>query len=159
MGDDMDSGTDDDGPRSGFVEGDVLVERDNVIEGSFTKKGDEVAADGKKDEYDIDVENKGGGTGDGECYAKKRSCGHRVVTELIMEKAKDRNEQMKENPSTEENLSSTVVDHPDIDFLLQSHRLGRSLVGGSRFIGSEKALEFPSFRLHTLEVSILNTPS
>jgi hypothetical protein len=46
---------------------------------------------------------------------------------------------MKENPSTEEQLSSTVVDHPDIDFLLQSHGLGRSL-GRSRFIGSEKAL-------------------
>jgi hypothetical protein len=140
MGDDMDGCTDDDGPCSGFVEGDVLIERDNVIEGGFAKKGDEVAADGKKDEDDIDVENKGGGTGDGECYAKKGSCDLRVVTELIMEKAQYSNEQMKENPSTEEKLSSTVVDHPDIDSLLQSHRLGRSLGGRSRFIGSEKAL-------------------
>jgi hypothetical protein len=136
----MDGGTDDDGPSGGFVEGNVLVEWDDVVKGSSAKKGDEVAADGKEDEDDIDMENKGSGTGDGEGYAKKRPCDIRVVTELIMEEAQDSDEQMKENPNTEENMSSTVVDHPEIDFMLEIHRGGRSLLGGSRFIGSEKAL-------------------
>jgi hypothetical protein len=136
----MDCGTNDDGPCSGFVEGNVLVEGDNIIKGGSTKQGNEVAADGEKDEDNIDVENKGSGTSDGECYPEERSCDLRIVTELIMEKSQDSNKQMKENPNSGENLSSTVVDHPEIDFLLQIHRLRWSLLGGSRFTGSEKTL-------------------
>jgi hypothetical protein len=47
----------DDGPSSGHMEFDAIVEGDNVIERRLAKKGDKVAANGEEDESDIDMEN------------------------------------------------------------------------------------------------------
>jgi hypothetical protein len=55
--------TGNDRPCRGLVEGDVLVKRNDVVEGGAAQDGDEVAADGKEDEDDIDVENECGRTG------------------------------------------------------------------------------------------------
>lgn len=55
----------DDGPGGCLMEGDVLVEWDDIVEGGETQSRDEVAADGKQDEDDIDMEDESGSTGDG----------------------------------------------------------------------------------------------
>jgi hypothetical protein len=65
VSDHVDDSADDDRPGSGFVEGDVLVKGDDLVERCATEEGDKVAADGEQDEDDIDVQDKGSGTGDG----------------------------------------------------------------------------------------------
>jgi hypothetical protein len=65
VGDDVDDGEKDDGPCGGLVEGDVLVKGDDVAQGGNTEEGDKVAADGEEDERGIDVQDQGGGAGNG----------------------------------------------------------------------------------------------
>ncbi len=55
----------DDRPCRGLVKGDVLVERDDMIEGCAAEEGDKVAADGEKDEDDVDMKDESSGAGDG----------------------------------------------------------------------------------------------
>jgi hypothetical protein len=63
MGNDVHHGTDNNGPGCGNVEGEVLVKGNDLVERGAAEEGDEVAADGKKDEYDIDVQDHGSRTG------------------------------------------------------------------------------------------------
>ena len=70
MCDDVDNGTNDDSPTCGFVEGDVLVKRNDFIQGGAANEGDEVAADGEEDEGDVDMETEGSGTSDS-CTRKR----------------------------------------------------------------------------------------
>ena len=63
MGNDVHHGADDNGPGRGNVEGEVLVKGNNLVERGAAEEGDEVAADGKKDENDIDVQDQGSRTG------------------------------------------------------------------------------------------------
>jgi hypothetical protein len=65
MGEDVHDGADDNGPGCGYVQGDILVKGDDLVKRGAAEEGDEVAADGKEDEDDIDVEDEGGRTGDG----------------------------------------------------------------------------------------------
>jgi hypothetical protein len=51
----MYEGPEDDGPASGLVEGDVFVERNEVVKGRATEEGDEVTADREENEDDVDV--------------------------------------------------------------------------------------------------------
>lgn len=60
-----------DGPAGGLVEGDVLVERDDVVQRGAPEHGDEVPADGQEDERGIDVQDERCRTGDG--WSWKRS--------------------------------------------------------------------------------------
>lgn len=62
---DVDGGADDDGPCGRLVKGDVLVEGDDIVERGAAEERDEVAADGKEDEDDVDVEDERGGTCNG----------------------------------------------------------------------------------------------
>lgn len=55
VGGNMDDCEHDHGPRRRFVEGDVFVERNELIQWGPTKEGDEITTDGQKDEYDIGV--------------------------------------------------------------------------------------------------------
>lgn len=50
---DVDEG-EDDRPGDRFVESNVLVERDGVVERCASEEGDEVAADGEEDEGQVD---------------------------------------------------------------------------------------------------------
>lgn len=61
----VNTGADDDGPRSGLVKGDILVEGNDIVKGRAAQEGDEIAADGEEDEYHINMQNKCGATGDG----------------------------------------------------------------------------------------------
>ena len=65
VGDNVDNREDDDGPGDGLVERDVLVEGDERVQGRAPEERDEVAADGEKDERDIDVEHERSRTRDG----------------------------------------------------------------------------------------------
>ena len=65
VGGNVDNREEDHGPRSCFVEGDVFVKRNELVQWCPTKKGDEIATDGQKDENDIGVENESGRTSDG----------------------------------------------------------------------------------------------
>lgn len=53
---------DNDGPCCRFVKGDVLVERDEIVERRTTQQGYEVAANRKENEDDINMENECGGS-------------------------------------------------------------------------------------------------
>lgn len=59
---DVDKRPPDNGPGGRLVEGDVLVERNVVVEGRLADEGNEVAADRQQDEDHIDVENERSGT-------------------------------------------------------------------------------------------------
>lgn len=58
VGNSVDPREEDNGPSGGDVEGDVLVELDDSVERSLTGQGDERAADGEKDQSDVDVEHQ-----------------------------------------------------------------------------------------------------
>ena len=65
VGGDVHKGAKDDGPCSSFVEGDVLIEGNVVVQRGTTQERDEIAADGQKNKYNVDMEDEGSGTGDG----------------------------------------------------------------------------------------------
>lgn len=51
----MNDSANDDRPGSGLMEGEVLVKGDDVVQRCATEEGDEIAADGEKDEDDINM--------------------------------------------------------------------------------------------------------
>lgn len=57
---DMHDSADDNRPGGGLMEGDVLVKGNELVKGCATKERDEIAADGEKDEDDINMQDKGG---------------------------------------------------------------------------------------------------
>jgi hypothetical protein len=63
---DMDEGPEDDRPSRGLVECDITVERNDTIEWSPSKDGDEIAANRKKDKSSVNVKN--------ECCCTSSSC-------------------------------------------------------------------------------------
>jgi len=109
---DVDDSPNDNGPCGGFVEGDALVEGNDLAEGRAAEEGDEIAADGEENENDVDVKNQGSGASDDVCGPIICASVHQIVFELVIDSAKGSNEQMKENPNREEQLSTTFVDHP-----------------------------------------------
>jgi len=58
MREDVHGRADDDGPGGGLVEGDVLVEWDDIVERGATQHRDKVAANGEEDKDDIDMEDQ-----------------------------------------------------------------------------------------------------
>ena len=52
---DMHDSTNDNRPGGGLMEGDVLVKGNELVKGCATEQRDEIAADGEKDEADIDM--------------------------------------------------------------------------------------------------------
>ena len=63
VGSNMDRGEDDDGPCGCDVEFDVIVERDDIVQGRLAEERDEVSANWEKNEDDIEMEDECGGTG------------------------------------------------------------------------------------------------
>ena len=71
MREDVDCGEEDDGPCGSLVEGDVFVERNDVVQGRPPEERDEIATDWEENEDDVDVKNQGCGTSDGYSREKK----------------------------------------------------------------------------------------
>ena len=65
MGEGVNERPEDDGPGGGLVEGDVLVEGNDVVQRGPAQHGDEVPAYREQDEGDVDMENESGSTSDG----------------------------------------------------------------------------------------------
>ena len=65
MGDDVHDSPEDHGPCCSFVECDILIEGDDLIERRATKHRYKIATDRKEDEYHIHVKNESSRTGDG----------------------------------------------------------------------------------------------
>jgi len=84
--------------------------------------------------------------------AKRRAGGSEVILQLVVQKAKDSDEEVKEDPDEEKKALSTLVDHPAVPFLPERFRLvdHRSYRDGG--IESLEALEAATFRLVALEV-------
>ena len=51
----MHDSADDDRPGGGLMEGEVFVKGDDVVKGCATEEGYKIAADGEKDEDNIDM--------------------------------------------------------------------------------------------------------
>lgn len=62
---DVDTCEEDHRPGRSLVKGEILVERNDMVEGCTAEEGDKVAADGEKDEDDVDVEDESSGAGNG----------------------------------------------------------------------------------------------
>ena len=58
VGKNVDGRADNDGPGGSLVEGDILVEGDDVVQRCATQNRNEVPADRQEDEDDIDMENE-----------------------------------------------------------------------------------------------------
>jgi hypothetical protein len=63
-------GEDDNRPGGGDVELDVIIERNDIVQGRLAEEGDEVSANWEKNEDDIEMEDECGGTGD--CWTSAR---------------------------------------------------------------------------------------
>ena len=61
----MDHCPDDDRPTCGFVQGEVLVEGDDVVQWCLSEERNEIAADREEDEDDVDMKQERCSTGDG----------------------------------------------------------------------------------------------
>ena len=53
----------DDRPGGSLVEGDILVERDDIVQGRTAQQGDKVPAYGEEDKGHIDMKNEGSSPG------------------------------------------------------------------------------------------------
>jgi len=60
----VNNGPEDNGPGGGLVEGDVLVEGNDVVQGRPSQHGDEVPAYREQDEGGIDVKKESSSTSD-----------------------------------------------------------------------------------------------
>lgn len=61
---DVHCGKGDNGPCGGNVELDVIIKRNDIVQGRLAEERDEVAANWEKDPNDIEMEDECGGTGD-----------------------------------------------------------------------------------------------
>lgn len=61
----MNDSPEDDRPGGSLVEGDVLVERDDIVQGGSAQQGDKVPAYREEDKGDINVKDECGSPGDG----------------------------------------------------------------------------------------------
>lgn len=153
MSDDVNDGPKDDGPGGGFVEGDVLVERDDVVQGCLAQQGYEVPANREQNEGYIDVKNEGGGTSKDETIPEHSPRIVRVVIQSIHNETQAENEEVEENPDKKEQTTTTLVYHPDIPPIQESGRLVRPFLSGTIDIRPLEGLQTPPFGLVSLEVA------
>lgn len=102
VGNGVDPGPKDDGPGGGDVESDVLVELDNAVERRLAQEGDEGAADGEEDDADVDMEDKGGRTGDGKGESEGIAGALERVLEAVVDAAKGEDEAMRDDEDENE---------------------------------------------------------
>jgi hypothetical protein len=152
---DVHSSASDNGPGGSFMESDVLIKRNDIIERRPTKEGNEVSANREKDENDIDVKNKSSGTSNGISDAKNLASRSQVVFQLIVEKPKDGYQQMKEYPDEKEQTPSAFIDHPKVEFLLPTGGLKRAFDSAGDTRGPLQALQSPPFGFVTHQMGWL----
>lgn len=102
MGNGVRPGEEDDGPGDELVEGDVLVELYNAVQGSLTGQRDERAADGEQDHCNVEVKSQSRRSGNGVCDSECRSCTCEVVFDLVVHKSKSEDHSMDEGEDADE---------------------------------------------------------
>ena len=171
MGDDVNDGPKDNGPGGSLVEGDVLVERNDVVQGRLTQQGDEVPAYREQDKGNVDVENEGSSPSGGwekfgETYFRVSDRKRRtepvsehspgvvvIIIQLIVNESQGKDKEVEEYPDEEKQTTATLVDHPDIPPVNET--LGLVWPAWSRTCGVSplKRLQTPPLRLVSLEVA------
>lgn len=84
------------------VEGDVLVELDNAVQGSLSEQRDEGSADGEENDADVDVEDQRRGSSNDECEAKDASSCRQAVFEAVVNASKGENQGVGEDEDEDE---------------------------------------------------------
>ena len=176
--DDVNDRSNDHRPGRRLVERDILVKWYERIKGCTTKERDKVPADGEKYEYNIDMKHERGPSGKSwkkhsryyhwlamriqyngrtERNAKQRPCTHIVVVQLIVYKPKDKDENMKQDPGSEEKLTTALVNPPYSEFLSERKRFGGRLARRCSRIRALKSLKPPSLCFVALKMRRLRS--
>ena len=88
-----------------------------------------------------------------ESDAKSRTSGGEVILQVVVQKAKDCDEQVEEDPCREKEALAALIDHPVVPFLLKCFGLvGSDGHWGGGGIESLKTLEAVTLHLVALEV-------
>jgi hypothetical protein len=153
VGTNMDRGKDNNGPRGCDVEFDVVIERNDIVQGRLAEERDEVSADWEKNEDDIEMEDECGGTGNGEADTEDIAGTSECVLELVVQEAENDDQNVQKYVEAKYNLCSPAVDEPGVIAL---HYLGilhlrRERLPFDSSGGSHDALETASLRLVALE--------
>jgi len=96
------------------VEGDILVELDNSVEGRLSGQRDERSADGEKNEGDIDVENQSGRARDHKSRPKNASSYLQVFLDRKIDEAKSEQNGVEKHENEDEDSSVAFVNHPSV---------------------------------------------
>lgn len=153
----MNNSPEDNCPGGSLVEGNVLVEGNDVVQSCPAQQGDEVPAYREQYEGDIHVEDEGGSPSDSESVSKHGPRIVQVIVQLVVNEAQAEDEEMKENPDEEKQTTTTLVDHPDIPFVEESVGLVRPLGSGTNGVRALKGLQTPPFGLVPLEMTGLGS--
>lgn len=84
------------------VEGDVLVELDNAVQGRLSEQRNQGSANGEENDADIDVEDQRRGSGNDECEAKDASGLRQAVFEAVVNASKAEDQGVGENEDEDE---------------------------------------------------------
>lgn len=139
------------------MEGNVLVERNDVVQRCPAQEGDEVPAYREQDEGDIHVEDEGGSPSECESVSEHGPCFGQVIVQLVVNEAQAEDEGVEENPAEEKQTTTTLVNHPDIPFVKNSSGLVRPLRSGTEGVCALKGLQTPPFGLVPLEMTGLGS--
>lgn len=102
------------------MEGNVLVELDDAVQGCLAGQRDERSADWEQDEGNVDMENQGSCSGDHVCRSKYRSGASQCVLEVVVEESESEDHGVKEDEYGNKSSSVPFIDHPNVDPLFPS---------------------------------------
>jgi hypothetical protein len=97
MGYGMNNREEDDGPCDGDVKVDIFVEGNDLVEWCLAEQRDEVAADGKENEDDIDMKHESGCSSQGESDTKNLARSFATIFVLVVEETECADEEMEED--------------------------------------------------------------
>lgn len=134
VGNRVDPGEEDNGPRYGLVESDVLVELYDAIQRGLAGQRDERAADGEQNHCNVEVKSQRRCSGNGICDAECRSCARQVIFDLVIHESKGEDHSVDEGEHGDEaakyqyeafliklpqcsQSTVTLVDHPPVESL------------------------------------------
>lgn len=98
----VDPRPEDNGPRGGDVEGDVLVELDNPVQGRLAEQRDEGSAHGEEDDGDVDVEHQRGGPRNDKGEAEVVARGLQAVLHGVVDAGEGEDEGVGEHEDKDE---------------------------------------------------------
>jgi len=150
VGDSVNDRPEDDRPGGGLVEGDVLVEGNDIVQRSAAQHGDKASAHGEQDKGDVDMQNESGSTSDGEPISEQCPGVVQIVLELIVNETESEDQEVEEDPDREEQATTTLVNHPDIQLVGEFLGFVWLLEDSAGRVRPLKGLQTPPFGLVSL---------